>query len=130
VDRVRRIGGVTLANATYGRCASVPLDLMRVLASYEPALPPEWLPELELAQGEELLGPWYWGNTPLTFSAAAGILQLSGAMNCRFSPIGPDLYRGRDGYFAGERLRVIRDGDTITQLDLATFTLTRTPYGR
>jgi hypothetical protein len=103
---------------------------MRLLASYEPVLPLEWLPELELAQGEELLGHWYWGNTPVTFSVAAGILQLSGAMNCRFSPIGPDLYRGRDGYFAGERLRVIRDGDAITQLNLATFVLTRTPYGR
>lgn len=130
VDRARRIGGVTLANATYGRCASVPLDLMRIVASYEPALPPEWLPEVELAQGEELLGHWYWGNTPLTFSAVTGILQLSGAMNSRFSPIGPDLYRGRDGYFAGERLRVVRDGDKISHLNVATFILTRTPYGR
>ncbi len=46
---------------------------------YEPASPPEWLPEPELAQGEELLGHWYWGNTPVTMSVSAGILQLSGA---------------------------------------------------
>ncbi|WP_420323155.1 DUF7586 domain-containing protein [Kribbella catacumbae] len=102
---------------------------MRTLASYEPSLPAEWVPEPELAQGEELLGHWYWGNTPLTLSVASGILQLAGAMSCRFSPVGPDLYRGRDGYFAGERLRVIREGDEISHLNLATFTLTRTPYG-
>ncbi|NEA32907.1 serine hydrolase domain-containing protein [Streptomyces sp. SID13031] len=130
VDRARRIGGVTLANATYGKSATVPLDLMRTLASYEPPLPVEWVPEPELAQGEELLGHWYWGNTPLTISVAGGILQLSGGITCRFSPLGPDLYQGRDGYFAGERLRVIRDGDAITQLNLATFALTRTPYDR
>lgn len=129
VDRVRRIGAVTLGNATYGKCASVPLDLMRTLASHEPSLPAEWVPEPELAQGEELLGHWYWGNTPLTMSVAGGILQLSGAMSCRFSPVGQDLYRGRDGYFAGERLRVVREGDEISHLNLATFTLTRTPYG-
>jgi hypothetical protein len=129
VDRARRIGAVTLANSTYGRCSSVPLDLMRILASYEPPLPIEWVPEPELAQGEELLGHWYWGNTQMTMTIAGGILQLTTGYPCRFSPIGPDLYRGRDGYFAGERLRVIRDGDRITHLDLATFTLTRTPYG-
>ena len=130
VDRVRRIGAVTLANATYGKCASVPMDLLRTLTAYEPVLPPEWLPELELSQGEELLGHWYWGNSPLTISVSAGLLQLSGALTSRFSPLGPDLYRGRDGYFAGEKLRVIREGGRISHLDLATFTLTQTPYGR
>ncbi|ADB32242.1 beta-lactamase [Kribbella flavida DSM 17836] len=130
VDRARRIGAVALANATYGRCASVPLDLMRTLVSYEPVLPQEWVPEPALAQGEELLGHWYWGNTPVTMSVCGGILQLTGGLSSRFSPEGPDLYRGRDGYFAGERLRVVRDGDGIRHLDLATFVLTRTPYGR
>ncbi|MDX6249064.1 MAG: hypothetical protein QOF10_2424 [Kribbellaceae bacterium] len=130
VDRERRIGAVTLANGTFGKCAMVPLDLLRIVATYEPLLPPEWLPEPTLAQGEELLGHWYWGNTPLTMSVAAGILQLSGGLTSRFSPLGPDLYRGRDGYFAGEKLRVVREGDQIHHLNLATFILTRTPYGR
>jgi hypothetical protein len=106
------------------------LDLLRIVATYEPVLPPEWLPEPALAQGEELLGHWYWGNTPMTMSVSAGILQLSGALSSRFSPVGPDLYLGRDGYFAGEKLRVVRHGDEITHLNLATFILTRTPYGR
>ncbi|MGC4942997.1 serine hydrolase domain-containing protein [Kribbella sp. DT2] len=130
-DRDRRIGAVALANATYGKCASVPLDLMRVTMTHEPWLPQEWVPEPELPQGEELLGHWYWGNTPVTMSVSGCILQLSGALTCRFSPLGPDLYRGRDGYFAGEKLRVVRAEDgSIKELNVATFTLTRSPYGR
>ncbi|WP_371401760.1 beta-lactamase family protein [Kribbella sp. NBC_00662] len=129
VDRVRRIGAVTLGNATYGRVASLAPDLVRVLAAYEPSIAQEWVPEPTLAQGTDLLGHWYWGNTPLTISVSAGILQLSGGLTTRLSPLGPDLYQGRDGYLAGEKLRVVRDGETISHLDIATFVLTRTPYG-
>jgi CubicO group peptidase (beta-lactamase class C family) len=129
VDRVRRIGAVTLGNATYGRVASLAPDLVRILAAYEPPLAQEWVPEPTLAQGTDLLGHWYWGNTPLTISVSAGILQLSGGLTTRLSPLGPDVYQGRDGYLAGEKLRVIRDGDTISHLNIATFVLTRTPYG-
>jgi CubicO group peptidase (beta-lactamase class C family) len=128
VDRVRRIGAVTLGNATYGRVASLAPDLLRILAAHEPALPQEWVPEPTLAQGTELLGHWYWGNTPLTISVSAGILQLTGGLTTRLSPLGPDLYQGRDGYLAGEKLHVVRDGDTISHLTIATFVLTRTPY--
>ena len=129
VDRVRRIGAVTLGNATYGRVASLAPDLVRILAAYEPPLAQEWVPEPTLAQGTELLGHWYWGNTPLTISVSAGILQLSGGLTTRLSPLGPDLYQGRDGYLAGEKLHVIRDGGEISHLNVATFVLTRTPYG-
>jgi len=129
VDRVRRIGAVTLGNATYGRVASLAPDLVRILAAYEPPLAQEWVPEPTLAQGTELLGHWYWGNTPLTISVSAGILQLSGGLTTRLSPLGPDLYLGRDGYLAGEKLHVIRDGGEISHLNVATFVLTRTPYG-
>ncbi|MFD3402493.1 serine hydrolase domain-containing protein [Kribbella sp. NPDC058693] len=129
VDRVRRIGAVTLGNATYGRVASLAPDLVRILAAYEPPIAQEWVPEPTLAQGTDLLGHWYWGNTPLTISVSAGILQLSGGLTTRLSPLGPDVYQGRDGYLAGEKLRVVRDGDSISHLDIATFVLTRTPYG-
>ncbi|TDD20310.1 class A beta-lactamase-related serine hydrolase [Kribbella turkmenica] len=128
VDRARRIGAVTLGNATYGRVASLPPDLLGVLVAHEPALPQEWVPEPPLDQGAELLGPWYWGNSAVTMSVSGGILQLTGALTSRFSPLGPDLYQGRDGYFAGEKLRVVRHGDR-THLNVATFVLTRTPYG-
>jgi CubicO group peptidase (beta-lactamase class C family) len=129
VDRARRIGAVTLGNATYGRVASLPPDLIETVVAYEPSLPLEWLPEPPLAQGADLLGHWFWGNTPLTMSVSAGILQLSGGLTTRFSPLGPDLYQGRDGYLAGEKLHVIREGNRITHLNVATFVLTRTPYG-
>jgi hypothetical protein len=130
VDRVRRVGAVTLGNATYGRVASLAPDLVRILMEREPPIAQEWVPEPPLTQGVELLGHWYWGNTPLTITASAGILQLTGGLTSRLSPLGPDLYQGRDGYLAGEKLHVIRDGDTITHLNIATFILTRTPYGR
>ena len=129
VDRVRRVGAVTLGNATYGRVASLAPDLVRVLTQYEPPITQEWVPEPALAQGAELLGHWYWGNTPLTISVCAGILQVSGGLTTRLSPLGPDLYEGRDGYLAGEKLHVIRNGEAITHLNVATFVLTRTPYG-
>ncbi|WP_328999134.1 beta-lactamase family protein [Kribbella sp. NBC_00709] len=130
VDRVRRVGAVTLGNATYGRVASLPPDLVRVLTTYEPPVAQEWVPEPSLAQGTDLLGHWYWGNTPLTISVSAGILQLSGGLTSRISPVAPDLYQGRDGYLAGETLHVIRSGDEVSHLNVATFVLTRTPYGR
>ena len=88
----------------------------------------EWVPEATLVQGTELLGHWFWGNTPVTMSVSAGILQLTGGLTTRLSPLGPDLYQGRDGYLAGEKLRVVREADNITHLNIATFILTRTPY--
>ncbi|TDW22989.1 serine hydrolase domain-containing protein [Kribbella kalugense] len=129
VDRVRRVGAVTLGNATYGRVASLAPDLVRTLTAYEPPIAQEWVPEPTLAQGTDLLGHWYWGNTPLTISVSAGILQLSGGLTTRLSPLAPDLYQGRDGYLAGEKLHVIRTNNTISHLNIATFVLTRTPYG-
>jgi CubicO group peptidase (beta-lactamase class C family) len=130
VDRVRRVGAVTLGNATYGRVASLAPDLIRILAKYEPPIRQEWVPEPLLAQGTDLLGHWYWGNTPLTISVSGGILQLSGGLTTRLTPLAPDLYQGLDGYLAGENLHVIREGNTISHLNVATFALTRTPYGR
>jgi CubicO group peptidase (beta-lactamase class C family) len=130
VDRARRVGAVTLGNATYGRVASLPPDLVRILLAYEPLVAQEWVPEPPLAQGTDLLGHWYWGNTPLKISVSGATLQLTGGLTTRIFPVGPDVYQARDGYLAGEKLHVIRDGNTISHLNVATFILTRTPYGR
>jgi CubicO group peptidase (beta-lactamase class C family) len=134
VDRDRGLGAVTLANATFGRCATVPLDLVRVLASYEPPIPDEWVPEAMIAEGAELLGQWFWGNTPYSVRVSDGRLLLAlgaGSRATRLVPDGAGGFTGQDGYFAGEQLRVVRDADgEILHLDLATFVLTRTPYGR
>ncbi|MDX6240995.1 MAG: hypothetical protein QOG10_5819 [Kribbellaceae bacterium] len=129
VDRARRLGGITLANATTGGAPMLAIDLLRTLATYEPPVAAEWLPEPELSQGSELLGPWYWGNTPYLLTVVDGTLLLrglNGGRQSRFVPEGSDLYRGLDGSFAGEYLRVIAPD----HLDLATYTFTRTPYGR
>ena len=101
VDRARRISAVTMANATTGRCPSVALDLLRTVAKYEPPLAAEWVPEPELSQGEELLGSWYWGNTPFMMSVADATLLLSGGMRSRFIPESPDVYRGLAGSTSG-----------------------------
>jgi hypothetical protein len=42
---------------------------------------------------------------------------------------GTDEYRGANGYFAGETLRVVRRGSgEISHLEVVTFILTRVPY--
>jgi CubicO group peptidase (beta-lactamase class C family) len=128
VDRARRAGAVTLGNGTFGRVAGLAPDLLRMLMQYEPPIAPEWVPEPGLSQGADLLGHWYWGNTPLTISVSGGDLTLGGGFNTRLIPVAHDLYQAKDGYLAGEKLRVTRTGSTVV-LTTATFELTRTPYG-
>ncbi|MGH3472930.1 MAG: DUF7586 domain-containing protein, partial [Nocardioidaceae bacterium] len=42
---------------------------------------------------------------------------------------GTDRFRGKDGYFAGERLQVVRRADgSISHLEVVTFVLTKVPY--
>jgi CubicO group peptidase (beta-lactamase class C family) len=133
VDRSAGLGGITLANATFGRCATVPLDLVRIVAEREPALPPEWEPETPLEAGAELLGSWFWGNTPFELVVSDGQLALgrNGARQSRFVPAETDVFTGLDGGWAGEPLRVVRTADgRIDHLNVATYVLHRTPYGR
>ncbi len=116
------------------------LDLDEPVGSYLPdspwpgtSLPPPWGPEPELAGADELLGHWYWGNHDWTLSVRAGQLTLDTGnpfRDSRFEPAGADTWRGLDAYFAGERLRVLRDdGGAVVGLDLATYALTRRPDG-
>lgn len=132
VDRDRKLGAVALANATSGRCSAVSTALIGILDRHEPGLPPEWVPEATISDGVELLGHWYWGNTPHFFTVSGGMLVLGrpgGGRESRFVPNPDGTYTGLDGYFAGEVLHVVRAEDgTIHHLALATFILTRTPY--
>ena len=134
VDRSRGIGAVTLANATFGRCSAVPPDLIGIVAGLEPALPPEWVPEEPDDATAELLGPWYWGNTPMVIAVADGelvIRLMAGGRDSRLVPHPDGGYVGAGGFYAGERLRIVRDeSGVIDHLDLSTYVLTRTPYGR
>ena len=82
----------------------------------------------------EIVGPWYWGPTPVVIRAHRdGWLDLRGllgpARSSRFRPELDGTWVGLDGYYAGERLRVVRGAaGAVRQLDLASFCLTRTPY--
>jgi CubicO group peptidase (beta-lactamase class C family) len=134
VDPDAGAAAVTLSNGTRGDTPSLAHTLIDVLAEHEPPLPEEWTPQPVVDGADELLGPWHWGNTPFTLVVRDGMLVLDGSKpsrSSRFEPAGGDLWRGLDSYFAGESLRIVRRPDgTVSHLDVATYTLTRTPYGR
>jgi CubicO group peptidase (beta-lactamase class C family) len=134
IDPDQRTAAVTLSNGTRGGTPALANTLLDILAEREPRAPDEWTPEPVVDGADELLGPWYWGNTPFTLVVRAGTLVLDAgrpARSSRLEATGPDEWRGLDAYFTGETLRVVRRGDgTVSHLDLATYTLTRTPYGR
>ncbi|HYJ67584.1 MAG TPA: serine hydrolase domain-containing protein [Nocardioidaceae bacterium] len=131
IDPDERIAAVTLSNGTRGGTPTLAHTLLDIVAEREPRLSGEWVPEPTIDGADELLGPWYWGNTPFTLVVRDGMLMLDAgrpARSSRLEPVGHDEWRGRDAYFAGESLRVVRREDgTISHLDLATYTLTRTP---
>jgi len=125
-------GVIALTNSTSG-FADLPTKLLTAFTDAEPHTPNPWVPREVPADALELLGPWYWGPTPLVVRATAQGLDLAGLQGrgraSRFVPAGPDLWRGLDNYYAGELLRPVRDADgTVSHLDLASFRLTRTPY--
>jgi CubicO group peptidase (beta-lactamase class C family) len=100
----------------------------------DPARPP-WGAEPLLARiaggggagVEELLGRWYWGNTPyeLTRTEHGCCLRRPGS-TWHFAAHGPDRFLGLTGYVAGEVLQVRRVGDgRVDTLEVATFVLRR-----
>jgi CubicO group peptidase (beta-lactamase class C family) len=134
VDPRQGTAAVALSNGSTGDTPSLPYELLDVLAECEPGLATAWQPERELPSADELLGPWFWGNTPMTLMVRDGWLVLDSAnpaRRSRFEPAGSDRWRGMDQYFTGETLEVVRDSvGAVHHLDLATYELTRTPYGR
>ncbi|MEI7034027.1 serine hydrolase domain-containing protein [Streptomyces pratensis] len=130
------IAAVVLANATSGLpAAQVAAELVGIVAEAEPRIPEPWspLPEVD----EELLaltGIWHWGS--LTFT-----LKLLPDRGLELTPLGgngrgatftarPDgAWTGRNGYYAGETLQVVRrDDGSVDHLDLGSFVFTREPY--
>jgi CubicO group peptidase (beta-lactamase class C family) len=133
VDPKTRVGAVALTNGTRGLDpAGFPADLISTVLAHEPAVPPEWVPAADPGVLTELLGRWYWGNTPFDLCWQGGDLLLSAPGNdqpTRFAPGPAGDFLGLGDYFSGETLRVVRRGDGgVSHLDLATFVLTRTPY--
>ncbi|MDB1086221.1 serine hydrolase [Streptomyces sp. ACA25] len=130
------VAGVAMANATSGlAAASLAAELVGLVADHEPAVPPAWAPmpdaDPELVA---LAGPWYWGTLPHALRVRAGReLELGpltgGGRSSGFDPEPDGTWTGREGYFAGETLRVVRrDDGTVSHLDLCTFVFTREPY--
>lgn len=125
---------VALANATSGvAVGTLAEDLLHVLRTEEPALPGPWRPSQVAPELLELTGTWYWGPAPSTV-AVEGVdgLRLDGGeagRSSRFRPRGDGTFVGLDSYFAGERLRPVRDAaGGLTHLDVGTFVFTRQPY--
>ncbi len=134
VDPASRVGAVVLANATTG------LEPERVVAALVDAWEPGLLEAAPAAptgpadsarrEVDELAGEWYWGNTAILAEATPTGFSLSSEQATRhFVREGVDLYRGQDGYFAGEALHVVRrEEGTVSHLEVVTFIFTRVPY--
>lgn len=133
VDTATGDGVVTLTNSTTG-AGDLAARLLTAFTDAEPHAPAPWRPRAVPADVLALVGPWYWGPTPVVVVAGAdGGFELRGlgtsARSSRFVPAGDGRWRGLDGYYAGELLRPVPGPDgTPGHLDLASFRLTRTPY--
>ncbi|MGR8009578.1 serine hydrolase domain-containing protein [Streptomyces hypolithicus] len=136
VSVVDGVAAVALANATSGLpAASVAADLIRIVAEAEPRIPDAWRPLPEVDQ--ELLaltGPWFWGTYAyaLTLVADRGLelepLRGNGRRS-RFAARQDGSWKGLNGYYAGETLRVVRREDgAVSHLDVGSFVFTREPY--
>ncbi len=127
-------GAAVCTNTTAGLGPDIVADLLATLAQGAPRRPTPWAPGSVPPRVLELTGTWFWGPAPLTLRAIAdGGLELAPYVGVgrasRFVAAGPDLWRGLDAYYAGERLRVVRHRDgSPAHLDLASFILTRAPY--
>ncbi|MGW0118842.1 serine hydrolase domain-containing protein [Streptomyces sp. NPDC003327] len=132
------LAGIALANATSGPPAAlVAADLVRIVAEAEPRLPEPWRPLPEAEVDSELLaltGPWYWGTYVYGLRIGRGrgvtLEPLRGAgRRAEFRALPDGDWIGLNGYYAGERLRVVRRADGgVSHLDLGSFVFTREPY--
>jgi CubicO group peptidase (beta-lactamase class C family) len=130
------LGAVVMGNVTAGLAVdAVAADLLRVVAEREPRIPAPWRPLSTLdPKLLDLAGPWYPGPAAWVLRPLAdGFLELSplagAGRGTRLRPTGDGEWEGLNGYFAGERLRIRRDGaGVVSHLDLGTFVFTRQPY--
>ncbi|WP_446723604.1 DUF7586 domain-containing protein [Micromonospora sp. S4605] len=126
-----------MGNVTAGLAAgALAADLLQTVAEREPRIPAPWrpLPALD-PQLLDLAGLWYRGPAPYVLRPLAdGFMELvplsAGGRGTRLRPTGDGGWKGINGYFAGERMRVQLDAaGAVSHLDLGTFVFTRQPYG-
>ncbi|MGP3919861.1 serine hydrolase domain-containing protein [Nonomuraea sp. 10N515B] len=127
-DAAEGVGVLFMANTTSGLSGRLLTDLLDILEEYEPRLPDEWRPVPADPELLALTGLWHWGPKPYTLrllpERGLSLEPVGGAGRAsRFVPQPDGTWRGLDGYYAGETLRVAAD-----HLDLNTFIFTREPY--
>lgn len=135
VDIEDASGVCLLTNSTAGPSATVARDLIEVLDTHQPAAVRTWHAEtlsVGADQIADLVGEWYWGPRPYRLRMLSDDrLELGpvggGARWSAFERTGDDTWVGRDDYWTGETLRVVRTGG-VTYLDLGSFRLSRRPY--
>ncbi len=131
VDLESGDGLVAFTNSTAGPFGPQVAPLLSEFMEREPKAAEPWH-----AAGDpavlELVGMWHWGPAVTVAKVVDEHLVLGEpgeGRGARFERVGPDEWRGLDGYYTGEPLRIIRRGDgTVSHLDLASFRFTRTPY--
>ncbi|MEU9759959.1 serine hydrolase domain-containing protein [Streptomyces sp. NPDC047987] len=130
------VTAVVLTNVTSGPVVGgVAGDLVEIVAEAEPRIPEPWRP-LPEADPEllALTGPWYWGTRAHVLRLEPGggldLQPLRGiGRGARFTALPDGTWMGRDSYYAGEILRVVRNDDgSVNHLDLGSFVFTREPY--
>jgi CubicO group peptidase (beta-lactamase class C family) len=131
---------VGLANVTSGvPMGSLVADLVSIVADAEPRMPAPWRPATGLDRELlEVTGQWYWGTgafgLKLVEDNGLELSPLQGVgRGSRFAVAavadGERVWRGYDGYYRGETLRVVRRGDgSVSHLDVGSFVFTRQPY--
>lgn len=133
VHRRTGTGVVAFANtytlsAGIGRTSFAILDAVLDL---EAERPPAWQPGAAPDPGlAPLLGTWWWmGQEHTARCDADGTLVIDAPGEVwRFTPEGPDRWRGHTGEQAGEILTVLRDADgRVDGLDIGTFVFRREP---
>ena len=128
-------GMVLMTNAT-GGLGTAGADLLDLLAEREPSLPAPWSAAADQVDLLDLTGPWFWGTAAFTATLRGEDFVLGepgtgrGSRFRRARTSGDAAsWVGLDGYYRGETLTVQRDADgRPAQLDVASFTFTRTPY--
>ncbi|MEV0005917.1 serine hydrolase domain-containing protein [Micromonospora sp. NPDC050980] len=136
VHRPTRTAVVDFANS-YGlrgghHVSGLARDVLTRVLDAEPAAPAPWRPADPPADElVELTGRWWWMGGEYEFRVDAAGDLVGGQVGrplLRFTPEGPDRWRGRSGPQDGEILTVVRDASgAAVALDIATFVLTRTP---
>ncbi|WP_433386405.1 serine hydrolase domain-containing protein [Micromonospora sp. KLBMP9576] len=133
VHRPSRTAVIGFANSYGFGIGGLAQRVLGTVLDAEPALPRPWLPATApSAEVDEVGGRWWWmGLTlDLTWDAVAGelVARVRGDRESRFTPEGPDRWRGCSGPENGEILSVLRDeAGRAVALDIATFVFARTP---